>query len=222
MHYTRWRNHGDPNVLIRPQKYAADARCYGDGCTEPPRSKGLCELHYDRFRATGDPDVVLRDVRPAAERWKDYYTATDLGYKTPCWPWTGRISVYGYGRIKNRRNHGGVQDPMAHRFVYEQVVGPIPEGMTLDHLCHNADQSCNDGTGCIHRRCVNPDHLEPATRRANTFSGRTPAAANAAKTHCKWGHEFTPENTGVEKSGKRYCRACGARRQAEYRAKQRK
>lgn len=222
MHYTRWRNHGDPLALIRPQKYGADVVCYADGCDKPPSSKGLCLLHYDRFRANGDPNVVQVDARPATERWKDLYEVTALGYLTPCWLWNGRIGVQGYGRIKDRRKATGVTEPLAHRFVYEQVVGPIPPGLSLDHRCHNIDKACNSGPSCVHRRCVNPDHLEPVSTETNLFRGRTPASINAAKTHCIHGHEFTPKNTNIGRDGKRQCRACMARRTREHRARKTK
>lgn len=219
MHYTRWRNYGDPLYTKRVQRYSPDATCSVDGCEMRPKTRGWCELHYDRWRATGDPLAVLVDARPAEQRWRDSYEITDLGYVTPCWLWTGKVGVHGYGRIRNRRTTNGITDPLAHRFAYEQVVGPIPEGMTLDHLCHNADEACNSGTDCPHRRCVNPDHLEPVTGQANVFRGRTPAAINKAKTHCLHGHEFTPDNTRIIAGGKRQCVQCGARRQREFRAR---
>jgi hypothetical protein len=87
-----------------------------------------------------------------------------------CWRWTGSMSRYGYGRwVKNGRSQG------AHRAVYEALVGPIPEGLDLDHMCHNADETCPGGHGCQHRACVNPAHLEPATRQLNLSRGRARA-----------------------------------------------
>lgn len=221
-HYARWVKYGDPNALLRPQKYADDAQCSVPGCAQRPKTNDLCVIHYDRTRKypDRDPAVLMVDTRPATERWKDLYTITDLGYRTPCWMWTGtRSNIYGYGRIKDRRSKNGPIEPMAHRFVYEQVVGPIPNGMQLDHLCHNADASCTGGGDCPHRRCVNPDHLEPVPSIVNVFRGKTSAAVNTAKTHCKWGHEFTSGNTLIDARGMRQCRACTARRMREYRAR---
>jgi hypothetical protein len=86
---------------------------------------------------------------------------------------------------------------LAHRAMYELMVGPIPEGHDLDHLCHTNDPTCHLDRDCPHRACCNPAHLEPVTERENTLRGTSPAAENARKTHCKRGHEFTPENTYV-------------------------
>lgn len=92
----------------------------------------------------------------------------------------------------------------AHRFAYELERGPIAQRMTLDHLCHTAEiASCRDGASCPHRACVNPAHMEPTSLTDNIRRG-----GNGTKTHCKRGHEFTPENTYVGRTGQRWCRAC--------------
>lgn len=114
-----------------------------------------------------------------------------------CWPWQGTIAGNGYGRFAIR---GG--SIAAHRFSYELLVGPVPEGLELDHLCRN-------------RACVNPAHLEPVTHRANTLRGDTLTAANARKTHCIHGHKFTAENTYTQWGGGRGCRACRDRANRE-------
>lgn len=107
-----------------------------------------------------------------------------------CWEWslcTDRATGYGVTR------HGG-KKVNAHRLSYELFVGPIPEGLCLDHLCRN-------------RLCINPQHLEAVTTRVNIIRGESPSAINAAKTHCKKGHEFTGENL-VFDGEKRRCRIC--------------
>lgn len=96
-----------------------------------------------------------------------------------CWVWPKRKYKYG-----------------PHRSIYTRVVGPVPQGKQLDHLCNNT-------------RCVNPWHLSPSTHRDNTLRGTAPTAVNARKTHCPKGHEYTPQNTIVHKDkGWRSCRTC--------------
>lgn len=107
-----------------------------------------------------------------------------------CWIWTGTVGENGYGRI----TFDGVGGIPVHRFAWETLVGPIPPGLEPDHLC-------------LVRACVNPDHLEPVTRRVNTLRSNNPTAVNARKTHCRRHHEFTPENTYMMR-GQRRCRQC--------------
>jgi hypothetical protein len=118
------------------------------------------------------------------ERIEKYTQVT--GY---CWLWTGTLSR-GYGHVKLH----GEPKTTAHRAVYQYLVGPIPDGLVLDHLCRV-------------RNCVNPDHLEPITVAENVRRGFGPTALAARKTHCKRGHEFTPENTYMQSKG-RECRTC--------------
>lgn len=109
-----------------------------------------------------------------------------------CWGWGGYHSRTGYAQFTP---HPGDSPIPAHRYGYEQLVGPIPDGLVLDHLCRN-------------RGCVNPDHLQPVTQQENTLRGFGPAAMLAARTHCDKGHEFTPENTTPRANGGRLCRQC--------------
>lgn len=110
---------------------------------------------------------------------------------TECWLWTACRVKTGYGRfgISKSTTH------LAHRVAYSIAVGPIPDGLTIDHLCRN-------------HSCVNPAHLEPVTLRENTMRGVGFAPKNAAKTACPKGHAYTPENT-MNRNGMRFCRACG-------------
>jgi len=106
-----------------------------------------------------------------------------------CWIWTARLHQ-GYGV------YGG---KVAHREAYKRLVGPIPDGLELDHICRRPP-------------CVNPLHMQPVTRSENA------RRRFALITHCKHGHEFTPENTRVA-AGSRHCRSCDRRRQVEYKAR---
>lgn len=118
-----------------------------------------------------------------------------------CWEWNASREKAGYGSFRL-----GERTVKAHRYAYELVVGPIPEGLHLDHLCRN-------------RGCVNPDHLEPVTHRTNVLRGAGVTAANARKTHCIHGHEFTPDNIVPLPGGGRKCRACQLAANLRHRAK---
>lgn len=106
-----------------------------------------------------------------------------------CWWWTGARSSGGYGNFWNGERTVG-----AHRFAYEAFIGSIPNGHELDHVL------CNNGP----RGCVNPLHVEPVpyVGRLNTVRH------HMGRTHCKHGHEFTPDNTYVDGAGHRSCKAC--------------
>ena len=151
--------------------------------------------------------------RPIAERFWEKVNKTG-----DCWIWTGSTN-HGYGQFYV---NGKPTPGRAHRVAYELAIGPIPNGLELDHLCHNRDKSCMGGETCLHRACVNPDHLQPATHRLNGLRGRSVAAVHAAKTHCIRGHEFTPANTDVRPRGSRRCRTCHRdEARARYAAKRR-
>jgi HNH endonuclease len=124
-----------------------------------------------------------------------------------CLEWTAGRSE-GYGVFWAWKYDGSVKrQQFAHRLIYEHFKGMIPQGMTVDHTCHNGT-NCPGGKQCPHRRCVDFTHLELVTRGENVLRGKTLAHANMLKTHCVNGHEFTPENTIVRLNGKRQCRTC--------------
>ena len=111
-----------------------------------------------------------------------------------CWEWVGGTSSTGYGRV-----YDGNRMAQAHRVMYEIRVGPIPDGMEIDHLCRN-------------RRCINPDHMEPVTHRENSARGLSPSAVSRRTGLCVRGHAMTPDN--IEKNGpnKVRCKTCARER----------
>lgn len=115
-----------------------------------------------------------------------------------CWEWIGQVSNYGYGQFTDNYSQ---KKWMAHRFAYTMLVGPIPDGLVIDHLCRQ-------------RACVNPAHLEPVTHRVNAIRGNGCSGLNYRKTHCKHGHLFDAQNTHITTDGFRRCRTC-IRRWAE-------
>lgn len=126
----------------------------------------------------------------------------------PCWPWKPQAAFGGYGQFTaNGKTQG------AHRVAYEHYIAPIPDGWEVDHLCRN-------------RNCVNAagGHLEAVTRAENLRRARTwenGAAFQRNKTHCVVGHPYSGDNLRIGKDGRRYCRECEKRYQAEYRARER-
>lgn len=108
---------------------------------------------------------------------------------TGCWVWQGHTSD-GYGRVSV-----GGHNRRAHRICYELMVGRIPDGMEIDHLCRN-------------RACINPSHLEPVTKAVNIArSSPYRVPANSRKTHCPKGHAYAGDNLLIY-NGWRYCGTC--------------
>jgi hypothetical protein len=130
------------------------------------------------------------------ERLRSYIDRTD-----GCWVWIGRRTGWGreqgagYGRY---RMEG--RELMAHRVVYEALIGPIPRGLVLDHLCRNT-------------RCVNPEHLDPVTQKVNVERSNAGRPGVKRKTHCPKGHKYTPENTYLKKGRWQQCRICHSDRE---------
>lgn len=180
-----------------------DGRCQGR-VGEP----GTVEPRTSRPRRVGDAtgsgsstteESVVEKI-PERQRAHEYWEQRT--YRDgDCWRWSQYRDRDGYGRFG--RGH------LAHREAYKALVGPIPQGLTLDHLCRNRD-------------CVNPAHLEPVTIGENLLRGESFQGVNARKTHCINGHPFDETNTRVAtdfRTGRptRECRTCTNRRTAESR-----
>lgn len=118
-----------------------------------------------------------------------------------CWLWTASQDN-GYGNFWS-----GTRQMRAHRWSYERLIGPVPDGLELDHLCRV-------------RHCVNPDHLEPVTHRENSRRGVV-GWNNASKTHCPQGHPYDERNTRYRGPDGRSCRICQGNANRRYKAKQR-
>lgn len=172
-----------------------DPICSFAGCGRSHNAKGLCGVH-GAMQRRGEP---LRPIqkrtgplsRPASERFWAKVTAGPAG----CMMWTGGKTLGGYGMFAAETAHRGTIQEMAHRWAYEDKVGPIPDGLDIDHLCRV-------------RACVNPSHLEPVTRAENI------RRAAAIKTACPAGHPYTEDNTYRNEKGHRKCRTCSTGRDA--------
>jgi hypothetical protein len=119
--------------------------------------------------------------------------ATKIVIGDGCWEWAGAKMPSGRGKVMWRGRNW-----LAYRAVYTWLIGPIPDGLTLDHLCRNPG-------------CVKPGHLEPVSGRVNTLRGDAPTAINSSKTHCQRGHELAGANlvaSVLAKRGQRLCRTC--------------
>ena len=132
---------------------------------------------------------AIKPLRRAAAPSERFWAKVNKDGDNGCWVWTAATSDTGYGTF----NAGGGKFMGAHRFAYLELVGAIPAGLVLDHLCRN-------------RSCVNPEHLEAVTQRTNMLRGVAPAAQVIATQKCKRGHDFS--DAYVASRGSRRCRTC--------------
>lgn len=132
--------------------------CDIQGCSRPHIAKGWCRLHYGRAaRNGGDPLARqrLRGETPEVRFW------SRVDASGPCWLWTG-FTHDGYGSFTVTRG----DTRRAHRYAWETLVGPVPAGLVIDHLCRV-------------RNCVNPDHMETVSVWENTRRGQNHSAKNS-------------------------------------------
>lgn len=149
----------------------------------------LAQIDGRAVRQHPRPWSTCKEVNVAKRSVEDrFWSKVDTGGE--CWLWLASLYHGGYGGFWD-----GKRTVRAHRWAYESEFGPIPDGLTLDHLCRT-------------RACVRPDHLEAVTDRTNILRGTGPTARNAAATHCIHGHLFDEANTFYHRKGGRRCREC--------------
>lgn len=174
-----------------------ESTCPGQGCIDGPTIDGVCLEHFIEplmpqvaaFRPGARVDLIIRFLG---------YTDRSGG-PNACWLWTGTVEETGYGDIFV--NGGKPRLQKVHRWAYAYFVGPIPDGLEVDHTCHTKECP-TPGWGDPHRKCANPRHLEAVDHSTNVNRSQAPEATHAYYeeyredvTHCPKGHEFTPANT---------------------------
>lgn len=174
--------------------------CSIEGCPKPAKTRGWCGMHYTRWQRHGDPLAVAFVYGDDDARFMSHVTVAENG----CWHWTAHVSPAGYGKFGSGGEHGACV--LAHRWSHQRWNGPIPDGWTVDHECHNRDTSCKGGVTCLHRRCVNPAHLGLAETVAENVDNSPNALQH--RTHCPQNHEYTEANTYISPKGYRNCRRC--------------
>lgn len=183
-------------VLAR-QKAAAEA--------DPDGKRKKDREAMARFRAR------QREINPPApeptplERFNQSYV---VDQESGCWIWQKTIDAKGYAIMKIHQTATRM-----HRWAYAHFKEPIPDGYTIDHLCHTNSIGCKGGNECRHRRCVNPEHLEVVSAVVNTQRGKDHYWANAdlrRPSHCPNGHPYVEGNIIYSGDKKQYrsCRTC--------------
>ena len=158
----------------------------------PVYARGICHACYERMRRAGT--LILKERPGPYERLMSRLISAD----EPLGCWTGRsVREDGYVTVEDSG-----RAYLAHRWMYEHFIAPIPEGLDLDHLCRN-------------RACVNPWHLEPVTRRINTLRGDAPQIVSWRTDRCIRGHDLRGAYVRRDTGG-RMCRECARERRRQY------
>lgn len=180
--------------------------CGVQDCDRDIFARDWCQKHYTRWLRHGDPEKTYH--RRADDGWTLLdRILDDVDAEGLCWLYTACVDSSGYGRITVDG-----QGKLAHRLVYEELVGELPEEddeenrLTLDHLCRV-------------RNCVNPDHLEVVTMRENTLRGMSPGAKAARTNRCKRDHDLLEHGYERPDGRGRDCLACLRHRRAKRKEK---
>lgn len=167
--------------LDRPRQEVS--RCRIESCPGKVRAHGYCASHDRRNRLYGDP--LASAPRPSMEE-RFWSKVVPTGF---CWEWAGARDSNGYGVF----NPSKQKTTRSHRFAYQLLVGEIPHGLEIDHLCRN-------------RICCNPDHLEPVTPAENARRSFSPGHRTRRTGECSKGHSMS--DAYVSPRGRRMCRKC--------------
>lgn len=172
-HYERLMKYGQ---FTSPVREPIDRTCAAPDCTRVRNNEAYCKTHYVRLRDTGSFEPRPKD----ATLWE---SVDVTGF---CWLWNKKLNKDGYGTCSYEGSAW-----RAHRLTYTLLVGPIPKGLVIDHLCRV-------------RHCVNPDHLEPVTHEEN----HARAFTLSKRENCPQGHLYDADNTRINRKGARYCGEC--------------
>lgn len=177
------------------RSYPPPRSCSFPGCTRAANGKRLCRGHAEHQRKGHELVPINSAVRPRGSPPRIQYDEVPClayGLIGPCHVFRGAKDRNGYCRVKTQG-----KKILVHRYRWEQVHGPIPDGLLIDHRCRN-------------RACCNTDHLRLVTPKVNSTENVVGAGwqLEKAKTHCRQGHPYSEENTYRCRNGKRYCKIC--------------
>ncbi len=157
-------------------------------------ARELCAACYQRCRSRGLP------MPPRRNRSFDEWAMAAERTAEGCLLWPGRRAPTGYGHSTRQ-----LGEMLVHRITYTRIHGPIPSGLSIDHVCHNRSADCAGGPTCVHRRCFEPSHLEAVPLAVN--QARSPNVAQNRQT-CPQGHPYAGENLRLASDRHRICRTC--------------